>query len=324
MITFKRPIFVFSLPRSGSTLLQRILVTHPKIASTSEPWLLLGPLSSKFKNSSVSIYNHYNYSTAVEEMIQRLPNKEIDHYKAINLYASSIYSKLCLEGEIYFLDKTPRYHMIAQEIIRTFPNAKFIFLIRDPLQVISSVIDTYGKGRINKVYTHFVDLYKGYNNLSSALETLNGQALMLQYDDLVSDPEVTINKVWDYLALPDIGNLEINTGKVCGSMGDQRGTKKYQSISSQSLNNWNKSINSIIRKMYVTNIIQKIPEQNLQSLEISKQDVLDRLRAHKVSYLKNIFIDLRDYLTSKFAMAFRPHLFIRTKLSNETKNIHLR
>ncbi|MBT8101022.1 MAG: sulfotransferase, partial [Gammaproteobacteria bacterium] len=36
-----RPVFLLSLPRSGSTLLQRMLMTHPAISSVPEPWLLL-------------------------------------------------------------------------------------------------------------------------------------------------------------------------------------------------------------------------------------------------------------------------------------------
>ena len=39
--TMKSPIFIFSLPRAGSTLLQRVLMGHPEIASIAEPWLLL-------------------------------------------------------------------------------------------------------------------------------------------------------------------------------------------------------------------------------------------------------------------------------------------
>src|SRR5262249_20278294 len=35
------PILLLSLPRSGSTLVQRVLAAHPGVATASEPWLLL-------------------------------------------------------------------------------------------------------------------------------------------------------------------------------------------------------------------------------------------------------------------------------------------
>jgi len=37
-------IFILSLPRSGSTLLQRILGGHSQVHTVAEPWLMLNPL----------------------------------------------------------------------------------------------------------------------------------------------------------------------------------------------------------------------------------------------------------------------------------------
>jgi hypothetical protein len=36
-------VFLISLPRAGSTLLQRLLMGHPLVASCGEPWLALPP-----------------------------------------------------------------------------------------------------------------------------------------------------------------------------------------------------------------------------------------------------------------------------------------
>ncbi|MFW6066259.1 MAG: sulfotransferase, partial [Planctomycetota bacterium] len=44
MTTTVSPLILFSLPRSGSTLLQRMLSLHGRIASTAEPWLLIPQL----------------------------------------------------------------------------------------------------------------------------------------------------------------------------------------------------------------------------------------------------------------------------------------
>ena len=38
------PVFVMATPRSGSTLLQRVLTTYDEVGSTAEPWVLLPPL----------------------------------------------------------------------------------------------------------------------------------------------------------------------------------------------------------------------------------------------------------------------------------------
>ena len=36
-----RLVFLLSLPRSGSTLLQRLLAAHPQVHTVAEPWLML-------------------------------------------------------------------------------------------------------------------------------------------------------------------------------------------------------------------------------------------------------------------------------------------
>ena len=43
----KKLIFLFSLPRSGSTLVQRVLAVHDALITASEPWLLLSLIASK-------------------------------------------------------------------------------------------------------------------------------------------------------------------------------------------------------------------------------------------------------------------------------------
>ena len=46
-----------------------------------------------------------------------------------------------------FVDKSPPYHLIAQQIISTFPDARFVFLWRNPLSVLASIVDTLADGR---------------------------------------------------------------------------------------------------------------------------------------------------------------------------------
>ncbi len=52
-----KPLFLFTLPRSGSTLCQRVLAAHPQIATTTEPHLLL-PFFYAFKERE--LYGHYH------------------------------------------------------------------------------------------------------------------------------------------------------------------------------------------------------------------------------------------------------------------------
>src|SRR5665213_3086127 len=53
-----RPIFIFSISRSGSTLLQRVLAAHPEVATVSEPWLLLPFVYSMRTEGVIADYVH--------------------------------------------------------------------------------------------------------------------------------------------------------------------------------------------------------------------------------------------------------------------------
>ena len=57
------PIFIISLPRSGSTLLQRILTSHESVASASEPWLLL-PLIEMIGSKNIESCANYSKLTS--------------------------------------------------------------------------------------------------------------------------------------------------------------------------------------------------------------------------------------------------------------------
>ncbi len=79
-------------------------------------------------------------------------------------------------GETYFLDKTPRYYLIIPEIAQIFPDAKFIFLFRNPLQVISSVMKTWCKGTLNGLHRYNNDLINGPQLLSEGYEILKDKS----------------------------------------------------------------------------------------------------------------------------------------------------
>ena len=59
----------------------------------------------------------------------------------------TLYSQAAEDGASYFLDKTPPYAHFLPELARTFPEAKFIALWRNPLAVVASIVETFCGGR---------------------------------------------------------------------------------------------------------------------------------------------------------------------------------
>ena len=67
-----KPVFLLSLVRSGSTLLQRVLAGHSKISTTGEPWILLPYLFAHKKQGTMTAYAHATSYTGVADFIENL------------------------------------------------------------------------------------------------------------------------------------------------------------------------------------------------------------------------------------------------------------
>ena len=263
----KSPIFIFSLPRSGSTLLQRILMGHPKITSIAEPWILLPFIYAHKKNGTISEFSHRLSLLALQDFIANLPNAEKDYYTSLNCFISSLYGKLCSNGEIYFLDKTPRYYNIIPEINQIFPTAKYIFLFRNPVQVLSSILNTWCKGRFNSLYAFYRDIYIGPKLLSKGFKLIKDSSYAVQYEEFIVNPQKYTKKICQYLEIEfsDIMLKKFATQNTYGRMGDTIGTKRYLEVNKETVGKWKDTFASPYRKKILSSYIKSFDNEILEN-----------------------------------------------------------
>ncbi|MFV8816190.1 sulfotransferase family protein [Haliea sp. E17] len=262
-----KPVFIFSLPRSGSTLLQRIIGAHPKVSTTSEPWMLLPFFYSLRDDGIFSEYNHFSMHSALQDFIQCLPKKDRDFTDAIGSMARQLYSKCSKPGDTYFLDKTPRYHLISNEIVDTFPDAKCIFLWRNPLSVIASSLDTFGNGKW-RLYDYKVDFYTGFEQLYASYMRAKSTSFSLNYENLILEPEKVYEDLFAFLELDyDVKLInDFASVRLEGGAGDPTGTKKYTSLSSDPLDKWKTTLANPIRKRWSKRYLDWIGEERLLAI----------------------------------------------------------
>ena len=193
-------VFLISQPRSGSTLLQFILNSHPEIHTTPEPWLMLHPLYALRKKGLKAEYNAVWASTHVEEFLTHIKDQEEAYFLAIRKAFSYLYSK-ALEGsgKNMFLDKTPRYYYIIPHLSKVFPSAKFIILLRNPLAVLASILTTWVKDIWQKLILYRDDLLKAPRLLIEGIDLLGSHCSIVQYEQIVREPEKTIKNLCDGL-----------------------------------------------------------------------------------------------------------------------------
>lgn len=286
----KKLIFIFSLPRSGSTLLQKLLMTHSKIDSVSEPWILLPYLYTLKSDGIFAEYSHTTCFMAIQDFIDNLPNKERDYLNAMRGFLLSLYEKACDPNAEYFLDKTPRYYLIIPLIARLFPDAKFIFLFRNPLEVLASIINTWGKGRL-KIHSYYIDLYKGPKLLAEGYKNLKEKSIKITYTNLVNLPEATLRQIFHYLELEFEKNIINDFSKLSfkGKMGDPE-IRKYKRIEKTPLEEWKKTLATPFRRAFAKRYLEYLGEDTIKTFGFGLNKLLSELQRLKV-FNKHIFSD---------------------------------
>jgi len=238
-----------------------------------------------------------------------LPNKEDDYNESLRDFVASLYEKKCVNNEIYFIDKTPRYYLIIPEIVSLFPDAKFIFLFRNPAHVFSSIISTFGNGRLNKLHGYQIDIQSGSGDLAVGYNLLGEKAYRLQYEDLIKEPERYVNEIFDYLEIkkqPDV-LTQFNQVELSGSMGDPTGVKKYSSISTDSLLTWANVIDSSVKKYVMLRFVKHISEAIFETHGYSKTSILEEVK--RLNVRKVGFRDLLDLVLSGSISALNLNLY---------------
>ena len=277
------PIFLLSLPRSGSTLLQRILDSHSEISTVSEPWLLLPPLYALRTSGVRSEYSHLHLSRAIKDFCSSLPDGEASYRQAVKEMALSLYSQAADPGSRYFLDKTPRYHLIADELLESFGEARFILLWRNPLAVVASMLETWHSGKWLP-YQLEIDLYRGIEILTEVAARHGGRIHMVRFEDLVTHTDDLIEDICRYLDLSPQPNMAdgLKSKQLSGQMGDPATDESYAEVSSEPLAKWKQILASPIRKSWGRRYLRWIGRERLNLMGYDLDEILMELQAAPV------------------------------------------
>lgn len=273
-----KPIFLLSLPRSGSTLLQRVLATHTKVATAAEPWFLLPLVYATRKNGVVATYNHTVAVEAFEDFLYKMPGEQESYWLEVRRMALALYKNIGTETETHFLDKTPRYHLIIDELQQIFPEAKFVILWRNPLAIAASMMETWSDGKWN-LHRFEIDLYNGLHNLANAVRFADKRFYTLKFEDFVVNPYEEYAHLLEFLELDLDTNGIHNFSNVIfdGRMGDPTGITRYKSIDSAANEIWPKSLSNPWRKYWARKYIDTIGADVLELMGYSSASLKSTL-----------------------------------------------
>ena len=283
------PIFLISLPRSGSTFLQKILMSHPEIASTAEPWFLLPLCHMRKKKGVFSNYGHIQSVNAFSYIEADCGEEFID--SLIAQFANSVYGKYTQNQEHYFLDKTPRYYHILDDLVRIFPDAKFLVLFRNPISVFASSINGLKNNSIRRLDHLDRDFYQGPEKIAIFAEKYRERVDVVRYEELITTPKDCIANICKYLNISYSEKMIDQSFAVqLKGMGDHLGAKQYKKVTNTQ-DNWKKVINTPCRKKRLMRLLKRYSELYLRIGEYDQASLIDDLNAHKITR-----IGLMEYL----------------------------
>jgi hypothetical protein len=272
------PIFLFSTARSGSTLLQRILGSYPEIATVAEPWLLI-PLVYAFRQRGVfAEYEHGILADAMEDFRDQLPRGQEDFNAEARRFATQLYRHNFEREHRYFLDKTPPYFLIVDEIFEMFPDAKFIFLWRNPLAVAASLAE-WPQRNWGGLYRE--NLFFGLANLVRAYQRNAHRSHAIRFEDYLTGDADTWQRLMTYLDLPfrPESLSEFTQVELSGRMGDKHGVKLYDRLSDEPLTKWHATIDNPLRKEAARRYLAWIGEERLAIMGYDAHELYAELEA---------------------------------------------
>lgn len=193
--TARAPIFVVGLPRTGTTLVERILTSHPHVASAGESQNFGVLLKRATGTRSPQVLDEATLAQSLHVDLHALGRE----YERLTRPAGS--------GRPRFVDKMPLNFFYLGHIGRALPHATMVVVRRHPLdtglsnfrQLFAAGLGYYDYARdlraIGRYYAQFDRLVRHWR------ETLPGRVHEVHYESLVHDQRATTERLLEHCGL---------------------------------------------------------------------------------------------------------------------------
>lgn len=185
-----QPIFILGLPRSGTTVLERMLANHPQVASAGE----LTDFGRQLLRAGNTVAG-WDGDFFTRQL--QLDFAEVGRgYLAQTAWRAGV--------KPFYVDKRPGHYMVAGLIHAALPEARILHLVRDPMDACFSI----WRARFGNTYAWSYDFrtlaahYDEYRRLMDVWHAQYPGAIMdVSYADLVHHSTATLDRVLDFCGL---------------------------------------------------------------------------------------------------------------------------
>lgn len=223
-VSDEKPIFIVGLPRSGTTLLDRIISAHSDVTAADE--------LTHMNQGILQELSHHSRGKNLSRNELVRASKHINFKKLGQDYLDN--ARFARGTTPRFTDKFPQNSYYVGMILKALPGAKIIILQRHPVAVCYSVYKQMFNGDAYPYsYTleEMADYYIEHTKLLSHWQEMAGDAVKtVYYEDLVSDLENQTKDILSFLDLswqPECLNFHKNKQPTASASASQVRQKIY-------------------------------------------------------------------------------------------------
>ena len=174
--------FVLGAFRGGTTLLRKVLDSHPAVHAPAETWFLLGLRNLWVGKGGWSGYEPSQLSHALKTAVD-----EPAFVACCRAFAGRYYAETMAAGASVYVDKTPFYLNIWAWIAGVFPEARFVVISRDPRGILWSR-HTWAHADAKSIGERVKGVGRDIRKIAAARQSLGRRAHWVRYEDLCASP----------------------------------------------------------------------------------------------------------------------------------------
>jgi hypothetical protein len=222
------PVFIVGMPRSGTTLLDRILSSHSRVTSAGE---------------IIDFWRQLHWVADVvpakgESLLQIVQRDDIDFRQVGQRYLRQ--TQWMAQGRAFYIDKLPGNIQMVAFIRRALPHAPILHMVRDPMDTCFSNYKAMF-GNIS-AYSYDLDALAHYYGQYARLvrhwhAALPGAMLDVSYADLVRDPETGIRRVLAHCGL-EVEEACLRPERNAAAVATRSSPQVRESIHTRGLGQW--------------------------------------------------------------------------------------
>lgn len=242
----EKPVFIIGMPRSGTSLVEQIIASHPRAYGAGEL------LDSYWSARELTDPNEHLRDRA--EIAEQLKAASLDRHarKALKIMEKAAKREKG-SGIERITDKLPNNYEHVGVISKMFPGARFIHCVRNPLDVCVScfMLDFVGDKNHGYAYdlNHLANQYRVYERYMAHWHSIGSIPILdVRYEDLIADLEGGARRIIDFIGLgwDDACASPHKTDRAVSTLSSDQVRKPVYSSSKERWRNYEEHIGVLI------------------------------------------------------------------------------